>query len=257
MANKKISELAELAANAAPAGDDVFPFTDITAPKTTKKIKVSNLMKAAPVQTVAGRDGTVVLTQADVALSEGAFVDGDKTKLDGIESSADVTDATNVEAAGALMDSEVTNLAAVKAFATTDYATAAQGTKADSAIQPATVPAKICIACSDETTDLTTGTAKATFRMPDAMALTSVRATVTTAPVGSVLTVDINEAGSTILSTKLTIDASEKTSSTAATAAVISDAALADDAEITIDIDGVGSSTAGAGLKVWLIGTWA
>ena len=37
--------------------------------------------------------------------SEGAFVDGDKTKLNGIEASADVTDATNVEAAGALMDS--------------------------------------------------------------------------------------------------------------------------------------------------------
>ena len=71
---------------------------------------------------------------------------------------------------------------------------------------------------------------------------------------GSVLTVDINEGGSTILSTKLTIDASEKTSTTAATAAVISDASLADDALMTIDIDGVGSGTAGAGLKVTLIG---
>ena len=38
-------------------------------------------------------------------------------KLDGIEASADVTDATNVTAAGALMDSEVTNLAFVKALA--------------------------------------------------------------------------------------------------------------------------------------------
>jgi len=38
--------------------------------------------------------------------SEGAFVDGDKTKLDGIEASADVTDATNVAAAGALMDGD-------------------------------------------------------------------------------------------------------------------------------------------------------
>ena len=37
--------------------------------------------------------------------SEGAFADGDKTKLDGIEASADVTDATNVSAAGALMKS--------------------------------------------------------------------------------------------------------------------------------------------------------
>ena len=38
----------------------------------------------------------------------------DKTKLDGIEASADVTDATNVTAAGALMDSELTDLAGVK-----------------------------------------------------------------------------------------------------------------------------------------------
>lgn len=42
-----------------------------------------------------------------VQLAEGAFVDGDKTKLDGIETGADVTDTTNVTAAGALMDSEV------------------------------------------------------------------------------------------------------------------------------------------------------
>ena len=39
--------------------------------------------------------------------SEGAFANGDKTKLDAIEASADVTDTTNVTAAGALMDSEV------------------------------------------------------------------------------------------------------------------------------------------------------
>jgi hypothetical protein len=65
--------------------------------------------------------------------SEGAFVNGDKTKLDAIEASADVTDTANVTTAGALMDSEVTNLAQVKAFDETDYATAAQGTKADTA----------------------------------------------------------------------------------------------------------------------------
>ena len=46
--------------------------------------------------------------------SEGAFEDGDKTKLDGIEVNADVTDTTNVAAAGALMDSELTDLAGVK-----------------------------------------------------------------------------------------------------------------------------------------------
>jgi len=110
-------------------------------------------------------------------------------------------------------------------------------------------------AASDETTALTTGTAKVTIRAPFAFTLTDVRASVTTAPTGSVLTVDINETATTILSTKLTIDISEKTSTTAATPAVISDSAIADDAEITIDIDTVGSTIAGAGLKVQLIGT--
>ena len=90
--------------------------------------------------------------------------------------------------------------------------------------------------------------------MPFAMTLTGVKATVNTAPVGSTIIVDINEAGSTILSTKLSIDASELTSSSAASAAVISDASLANDALITFDIDQIGSSTAGKGLKVTLYG---
>jgi hypothetical protein len=108
------------------------------------------------------------------------------------------------------------------------------------------------IACSTEATPLSTGTAKVTFRMPTAGTLTAVKATVTTAPVGSALIVDINEAGTSLLSTKLSIDDGEETSTTAATPAVISDSALADDAEITIDVDQVGSTTAGAGLKVYL-----
>jgi hypothetical protein len=58
----------------------------------------------------------------------------DGVKLAGIEALADVTDTANVTAAGALMDSEVTNLAQVKAFDSADYATAAQGTTADAAL---------------------------------------------------------------------------------------------------------------------------
>jgi len=114
----------------------------------------------------------------------------------------------------------------------------------------------ILIACSDETTSLTAGTAKTTFRMPYAFTVKSVRASVNVEPTGAILTVDINEAGATILTTKLTIDIGDKTSVGAATAAVIGGAgpALADDAEITIDVDQIGSTAAGAGLKVTLIG---
>lgn len=112
----------------------------------------------------------------------------------------------------------------------------------------------IPIACSDESTALTAGASKVTFRMPFAMTLSAVRASLTTAQdSGALLTVDINAAGASILSTKLTIDNTERSSATAATPAVIATGALADDAEITIDIDQVGGGTA-AGLKVYLIG---
>ena len=108
------------------------------------------------------------------------------------------------------------------------------------------------IAASDEFTDLAAGTGKVYFRMPYAGTLLAVKATVNTAPTGSTLICDINEAGTSVLGTKLSIDASEKTSNTAASAATITDSALANDAEITIDIDQVGSTIAGKGLKVYM-----
>lgn len=113
------------------------------------------------------------------------------------------------------------------------------------------------VACSDETTALSTGTAKVTFRIPYAFTLTAVKASLTTAQTsGTIFTVDINENGTTVLSTKLTIDNTEETSATAAAPAVISDSAIAADAEITIDIDQIGNGTA-KGLKVVLIGRQA
>ena len=115
-------------------------------------------------------------------------------------------------------------------------------------------PFEMEVACSDESTPLVTATTVLTFRMPRAVTLTAVRASLKTAASSGTFTVDINEGGSTILSTKITIDATEKTSTTAATPPVISDSTLADDAEMTVDIDQVGDGTA-KGLKVYLIGT--
>tara|TARA_R110000787_G_scaffold7219_1_gene24784 strand:+ start:955 stop:3888 length:2934 start_codon:yes stop_codon:yes gene_type:complete len=108
------------------------------------------------------------------------------------------------------------------------------------------------IALSDETTALTTGTSKVTFRSPGNIKASLFRLSCATAPTGSVITVDINVEGVSILSTKLTIDAGEKTSRTAVTAMqfVTGEDVIGDDNEITIDIDGVGSTIAGAGLKL-------
>src|SRR5210317_998653 len=154
MANKKITELTE---ETSPQGADLLALVDdVSGTPTTKKVTVTNLMGQAPVQSVNTATGAVVLDADDIDDSstshkfvtasditnlgnlsgtntgdqdlssyqlqptESAFVDGDKTKLDGIEASADVTDTANVTAAGALMDSEVTNLAQVKAFNSSD-----------------------------------------------------------------------------------------------------------------------------------------
>lgn len=140
-------------------------------------------------------------------------------------------------------------------LAVTGAGTTAQYIRGDGTL--AALPFELVVAASDEGTALTAGTNKITFRMPRAVTLTAVRASLTTAQAsGSIFTVDINENGTSILSTKLTIDNTEKTSTTAATPPVISDANLADDAEITIDIDQIGNGTA-TGLKVTLIGTRA
>jgi len=177
--------------------------------------------------------------------------------------------ATNVQAALNEIDADVDALqAASVAASAVSYSNATSGLSAtnvqtaidqtdarvDTLAAAAAPPKVVQIACSDETTALTAGVGKATFRMPYAMTVSAVRASLTTAQTsGSIFTVDINEAGTSIISTKLTIDNTEKTSVTAATAAVISDASLADDAEITIDIDQIGDGTA-KGLKVTLIG---
>jgi len=114
----------------------------------------------------------------------------------------------------------------------------------------------IMLACSDEsTTDLTVATDVVKFVMPYAMTLTGISASVQTAPVGSTLVVDVNEGGTTIMaSNKIVIDAGETSTATAATAPTLTDTALASGALITVDVDQIGSSTAGKGLKVYLTG---
>lgn len=80
----------------------------------------------------------------------------------------------------------------------------------------------------------------------DAVTITRVKAHLNTAPTGSVATFDINEDGTSILSTKLTIDATEFWSDDAATQAVISDTAIDAKSVLSVDVDGIGSTIAGA-----------
>jgi hypothetical protein len=226
----------------------------------------------APVTSVAGRTGAVTLSTADISGLAAAI----STAVDAVIDSAPGTLDTLNELAAALGDdanfaSTVSAAIAAKVSDTAYDATSWNGvtTVAPSknavrdqletllaSITAAAANAAKCeigVAVSDETTAIATGTAKVTFRMPYAMTVTSVRASLTTASSSGDPVIDINESGTTILSTKLSIDSGETTSLTATTPAVISDAVLADDAVITIDIDTAG--TGAAGLKVWLIGT--
>lgn len=103
------------------------------------------------------------------------------------------------------------------------------------------------------TTAQTTGTTiGGDYRISNrAITIKAVGAYVDTAGTTGVCTFNIKEAGTTILSTKITIDSTEKTSETAATPPVISDASIAADAIVTFDIDGI-QTTPANGLTIWV-----
>lgn len=111
-------------------------------------------------------------------------------------------------------------------------------------------------ALSDETTDISTGLAKLTTRTPYMFYVQSIRASVNTAPTGAAIEINVKEDGISLLTDPLTIDAGEKTSTTSVVTNPmgISVVILGDDSELTFDIDQVGSTIPGKGLKVQLIG---
>lgn len=109
-----------------------------------------------------------------------------------------------------------------------------------------------------DTEDVVVGSNLVTWFAPVAMTIVGVAAWVGTAPTGSGITVDINDGGTSIMTTnKLTIDATEASSYTAATAAAVTDTAIAANSPIFIDVDAVGSTTPGKGLVVRIVWTEA
>lgn len=118
----------------------------------------------------------------------------------------------------------------------------------------------LCAQVVGYTADIPTGTNLFGFYMPFAFTVTDVFASVNTAGTTDVITVDINEAGTSIISTKITIDATEFTGGsagaqgTAAAAAVVSDTSIAAFAKVTFDVDDDDGGNTGAGLTVCLVG---
>lgn len=141
-------------------------------------------------------------------------------------------------AAGTLADANlfpVSQSSALKKGTLSALATYVQGTN----------PYDLYLPVGDQTTAITTGTGKLTFRVQRDMTVTAVRASLKTAGTGTLTTFDINKNGTTILSTKLSIDATETTSITAATPPVISVSTLSSGDIITIDFDAVATNAIG------------
>jgi hypothetical protein len=105
-------------------------------------------------------------------------------------------------------------------------------------------------ALSDETTSITTGL-KLTTRAPFAMTVTNVRISLTTTSSSGNPAVDVQESGVTIFSTTPKIDAGELTNVTG-TAAVISDASIADDAQLTFIVDTAGTGAKGLKCRLYV-----
>lgn len=115
-----------------------------------------------------------------------------------------------------------------------------------------TMPWEFGFALSDETTQITTGTSKIAFFIPFDATLTGT--TISLSTTGSTVTgIDIKKSGTTIYSTKLTINASGKTSLNSSQPAVITGSTIAAWNEFTVDILSAGTSA--KGLKLWMTGT--
>lgn len=89
------------------------------------------------------------------------------------------------------------------------------------------------------------------YVMPFSGYITDVGVTVDTAGTTGTLTLDINKGGTSILSTKITVDSTEKTSRTAATPPVIKTHQFALGSIFTFDVDGI-HTTPSTGLTVFL-----
>ncbi len=111
-----------------------------------------------------------------------------------------------------------------------------------------------CVAMSDETTAISsTGTSITFLPVPYDMRIIDVTLDLGSATTTGIVTVDINEDAVSLLTTKLTVDATETTSATAANPPVGHASALIDAGDrIWFDFDGIGDGTA-TGAKVCLV----
>ena len=223
-----------------------------TGDEVAASATVSGVAELATITEVnTGTDAIRTITPAGLA---GSAL---QTKVDGIEALADVTDETNVAATASVIanTAKVTNATHTGDVTGATALTIGANKVLLSMVAPAAKTEVISIALGDETTVLaaaSTTVPVVTFHMPYAFTLTNIKAGCTTAPTGAAqLTVDVHEAGTTVMTTtKVLFTAASKTSN----APTITDTALAADSLIEIFVDQRDTNNVAAGLKVYLIG---
>lgn len=227
------------------AADLVAIVDDVAVSATTKKATLDNVLAVYDSQTATMTNKTLtspILTTPAL----GTPASGVATNLTGTAASLTAGNVTT----NANLTGDVTSSG--------NATTIASGAVDIGMVSVAAKTEMIAIALGDESTVLaaaSTSVPVVTYHMPYAFTLTNVKVGCTVAGTGAaLLTVDVHEAGTTVLSTKVTVDASEKTSGTAATAMVISDSALAADSLIEVFVDLIDTDNVAAGVKVYLIG---
>ena len=125
-------------------------------------------------------------------------------------------------------------------------------------------PAEIGIACSDETTELSTGDDKITFLVPRNMTITEVKASLSAYDSTGVdidVRYDATDPGnaSTIFASDLSIGSSAYYGTKAGSTVFAGSAASKDVDEngfLVVDINSVTTGGGASGLKLWILGYW-
>lgn len=184
--------------------------------------------------------GNISATDVQAALEE---LDTDKATTGSVSTVATdlsnhISDATDAHDASAISFSATGNIAA------TDVQAAIE--ELDTEKAPIDRTESWEVPFGDESSPITATTAKLTFYWPyDNTTLSAIWAGLTVVQTsGSTFTIDVNKNGTTMLSTKITIDNTEDTSLTAATQPVLSTTTLSRGDKIVIDVDQVGDATA-------------
>jgi hypothetical protein len=260
MANKKITELTALTSIAT---GDLLPIVDVSdttdsSDGTTKKITQANLLStyaplASPTFTGTTTIATATITTGNVTTLNVSGTTTLATSLTGVLRADSGVVSTDTDITDLVNASSTTLAGKVELATTAEIDTGTDSTRAipvDQFVASARNVRYVYYRIVEATTDTAIATTKGgDFECPFTGTITEVGAYVDTAGTTNLTTVDINKNGTTIISTKITIDSTEKSSRTAATPAVISVSSITAGDLLTFDIDAV-QTTAAKGLTV-------